>query len=246
MAIRINATGEYLKRTASLPSGSAWSMSCWFYVTAQASVEQCMMILQDWGGSQFAQLMFNTTNQLVVDSNIDSTVLDATGSNWQDKWVFAAITANGSVATAYVWRLTDASPTTNSCNILSITPNNMFVGSSADDAYTNGKYAHIKVWDAALTQAVFEQERWSAKPVRRTNLHLWSPLIVDSHDYSGAGKDWTEGGTLTYEDGPPVGWGGVKHVIGAPALVNPIFALTALQSPVAGTCTMRVRAKIVV
>ena len=77
--------------------------------------------------------------------------------------------------------------------------------------------------------------------------YAWWPTrgVDELGDLSGGGQTLVGVG-LELGDSPPVGWGGVKHVIGAPALVNPIFALTALQSPVAGTCTMRVRARIVV
>lgn len=51
----------------------------------------------------------------------------------------------------------------------------------------------------------------STYPQRTANLHIWTPAVENTagnadNDYSGNGNNWTAGGTLTLEDGPPIAW----------------------------------------
>lgn len=81
----------------------------------------------------------------------------------------------------------------------------------------DGRIAYVKMWNAALTAAEVAQEVHTIRPHRAP--WLWTPLFPGSgervRDYSGNGRDWTEGGTLTDEDPPPVSWGGRSQVVGA-------------------------------
>jgi hypothetical protein len=85
-------------------------------------------------------------------------------------------------------------------------------------AYTTGntnpgniRVAYQKAWSAALTAAEVAQEMYTVRPRRLSNLYGWWPGRPGSgeraKDYSGNGRDWTEGGTLTDEDPPPIPWG---------------------------------------
>lgn len=206
MAVRINASGEYASRTASLPASTAFTICGWFYATVRTSFYSYQWILENGSGS-FIAFGFTGSNELFVDGNTDATIVDATGTNWQEKWVFGALTTNGTRADLYVWAIADTSPTTDWCASTTFTPTALRVGSTLANEYANCLFSYVKAWDAVLTAAELALERWSAKPVRRTNLHLWSPFFSDLKDYSGAAKDWTMGGTLTYEDGPPVSLG---------------------------------------
>ena len=74
------------------------------------------------------------------------------------------------------------------------------------DYWEGGRVAHVKMWNASLSEAELYRELWSARPRRLSDLVCWSPLISDYKDYSGSGA-WTLSGSGTYADGPPVGWG---------------------------------------
>jgi hypothetical protein len=92
----------------------------------------------------------------------------------------------------------------------------------------------IKIWDAALTAAEVASEMYRIEPVRWANIHLWSPCNPGAterlSDWSGNGKTWTAGGTLTDEDpAPGVGWslglGQVTDVGAAAATYNEAVSL---------------------
>lgn len=93
------------------------------------------------------------------------------------------------------------------------------------------RLAHIKYWDAELTAEEVQQEMRVIRPHRSANLAGWYPLFPGSgertRDYSGLGRNFTEGGTLTDEDGPPVSWG-------APVIYVP-FTSIPVRSPTSVT-----------
>ena len=70
----------------------------------------------------------------------------------------------------------------------------------------------MKAWSVELTAAEIQQEMYTVRPRRLLNLYSWTPLLPGSaerlRDYGGLAYDWTAGGTLADEDGPPISWGG--------------------------------------
>lgn len=92
-------------------------------------------------------------------------------------------------------------------------PGGMFVGGVAISTNTllDSRVAHIKAWARGLTQAEVAREMATIRPHSFTSLWGWYPTLRGAAsrltDYSGIGRDWTAGGTLTDEDGPPVSWG---------------------------------------
>jgi len=82
---------------------------------------------------------------------------------------------------------------------------------TANDTPLNGRVAYLKAWTAALSEAEILAEVNAIRPVRALNLYGFWPAFPGSGeriaDYSGNGRSWTEGGTLTDEDPPPVSWG---------------------------------------
>ena len=76
----------------------------------------------------------------------------------------------------------------------------------------SGRIHAIKIWNTALTEAEIAQEVYTVAPRKLDSLWGWYPTRPGSgeraKDYSGNGRDWTEGGTLTDDDPPPISWGG--------------------------------------
>ena len=73
-----------------------------------------------------------------------------------------------------------------------------------DQVFIDAKIGHVKLWTASLTAAEILQEMNSFRPVRRSNLVLWSDYNdgVRARDYSGNGNHGTVTGALT-TGGPP-------------------------------------------
>jgi hypothetical protein len=90
----------------------------------------------------------------------------------------------------------------------SFTPGQMMWMNDTLDEFVDGRIAHIRVWDAVLSQKEIERERWSYVPVRRANLHLWNPCTTLGHaqyDFSGNNRPLTTAGATTEPD-PLIAW----------------------------------------
>ena len=87
---------------------------------------------------------------------------------------------------------------------------NMYLGNDEYSEWLNGRMAHVKIWNVALTAAEIQQEMYSSRPQRFTNLWSWLPMIESgsgrNSEWSSSGNTWTANGTLADEDGPPVAW----------------------------------------
>jgi hypothetical protein len=91
----------------------------------------------------------------------------------------------------------------------SVTNAKLWIGNDNDAEFLNGRAAAIKLYDAVLTPAEIVQEMRQYLPARTANNNGWYPLFTtndDQTDFSGLGRDWTVGGTLATEDGPPIPW----------------------------------------
>lgn len=230
MSVRFDADADILKRTASLPAATAYS-ACGWAIPAGLTGTQAIQNLVDAEGSSLdrVQLAFVGADLFIIASNGSFTGGWFTGINSTP--MFWAVTCDGTTRTAYAANLSDASLSTGSVAGSSFTPGLMCLA----NRYTNGgegfngTVSAVKAWDAVLTQAEIEQERWTILPRRFADLHLWTPMFPGSgervRDYSGNGKDWTEGGTLADEDGPPVSWG-------ASSIMLPFAAASGIAIPV--------------
>lgn len=73
----------------------------------------------------------------------------------------------------------------------------------------SGDMAAIKLWNAVLTDEEIYNEQWSYRPKRTADLDKWSPFVDGSEttfvDFS-LGENWSESGTITAADGPPISW----------------------------------------
>lgn len=78
----------------------------------------------------------------------------------------------------------------------------------------SGRIHAIKIWNTALTEAEIAQEVYTVAPRKLDSLWGWNPTRPGSgeraKDYSGNGRNWTEGGTLTDDDPPPISWAGAS------------------------------------
>lgn len=211
MAVRFDAQADTLTRTASLPAISAFSACGWTRASAAggSGLELvCALATTDLSGHILISRE-GTAIWMEIAGQAGSSLI--TGAN-NGVWFFWAMTnASGTNNFKGYAALASADGlSTVSRNGATFTPQQMLLSINDAAYYFNGVHAALKVWDAVLTQAELEAERWSYAPVRRANLHLWTPLVDtdnSTRDYSGNGRNWTAGGTLTSEDGPPILWG---------------------------------------
>ena len=205
MAIRFDANGDYLTRTTSLPGASyPLTVSMWIWFAAAPTDEGFFTI----GAGTWFYAYANSSSEWGLDTPGMSA---ANGSIAATTWYWVTLVVND--ANSSVALSVDGSVVVSGSPGTSFTPTDLQIGEPGA-SFMNGRHAHFKMWTAGLTAAELAQERYSARPRRSANLHLWSPLFKNTKDYSGNARDWTENGTLAYEDGPPVGWGAAPLIVG--------------------------------
>jgi hypothetical protein len=222
MAIRANASGDYVRRTTGLPDPELMSICFWVRLRTDLNTFSPIWLLGRAASGTYIQFGTNSDGTTLVwedqrpaSSDKFFSMMNMTVGTW---YFVAGNTAGPAGTNRAYWA--DAATAALSSGSVSMS------GTSAHDPMTEMSFfaetlfagrsdaavAGVKIWSGAqLSQAEFELERWSYLPQRTANLHMWSPFVdVDETnftDYSGNGRNWTEAGSITFEDGPPIGWG---------------------------------------
>jgi hypothetical protein len=218
MAARANGSGDYLRRTSALPTIENFSICFWVRLRSDLNTFSPIWLM---GASPSSYVQFGTNadgTTLVWENrnpNLDQaiTMMNMTVGTWYfvagyigaanttyEAWWADASTAALSTGSATSGLTAHSSPTE-----MSLFEETIFGGRS------DAAVAAVKIWDGVkLGKADFEAERWQYLPARTANLHTWSPFLDPGDatwkDYSGNARDWTEGGTVLFEEGPPIAW----------------------------------------
>jgi len=218
MAVRFNNTaGKYFRRTSSLPSSSTMTIMFWVRLVSDLNTYAPFFYRTANSANPYIYLGTDADGTtLLLDSNARPITGNALSTG---TWYHIAYVLNGSSHTVYLNGVSNITLT----EAFSPTNDEITIGhtDSNDNVPSDTRFACIKIWDAALTAAEIQQEMYVIRPARYGNLYGFYPVFAGSgqraRDYSGLGHDFTEGGTLTDEDPPPVTWG-------APVMAFPILA----------------------
>ena len=208
MAIREDAASEYAAWTTNLPAWNAMTIMGWVYISTNRGAGQQQFFQNDDGGGAGAYA-FHDNLVLTLWTNAAST----TGTTLSTgTWYHVALVCDTANAYIYLNGVQDVTR-----GMTSFTPNAILCGGASQ--YLNGRHAAVKIWSAALTIDQVKAEMQTIRPQRIANLWGVFPLwnATDTRDLSGFGHTTTFGGSLTVEDGPPVGWGAAPYIIGNPA-----------------------------
>jgi len=220
MSVRTNASGDYLQRIATLPVVTNFTICGWARAKAINNAWQYIAGLEDDTSSagHWCLLGWRVTSKLLhIAADVGGAGLytNFTRQPTVDEWFFFALTRAGNAADTdykgYISRATDTD-----FEIIAIgsamsgftTANLQFMNNSFGE-WTDGNIAHLRVWDAVLSEAELLSERNSATVVRTANIHLIYRLATatDTNDISGNAKNPTIGGSLTDDTDPPIGNG---------------------------------------
>lgn len=208
MAVRINASGESLKRTANLPSPQAFTICGWAKLTKRASQFQYFAGLETPTSSStdWVLIGFNDSGGFEISQKGETGSLSSAPSD--ETWFFFAIASDSSSLIGRWCVKADTSfgaGHTASVGDVTFTPAHLMLGNDSWDEYCNVALAYVKVYDVKLTDAQLLAEKDSATPVKTSDLRAYWPLEAhtDLADYSGNGYSLTGSGTLSTEDGPP-------------------------------------------
>lgn len=205
MAVRQDATGDIIQRTANLPATSAMSACGWAYLTTDRNAFSGICMLESAAG--YVYLGTNATGtQLYVEHTSSSSLnlVDLATATW----FFWAVTAQNLQAVQGYYAVPGAASLTNQATpggLTSFTPTSFRLCNTDAGDWWNGRIAYVKVWDAVLTAAELFAEMSNGRPQRLANLRYFWPLIDSSDNRDLSSNGW--GPTLTSvtsEAGPPI------------------------------------------
>jgi hypothetical protein len=216
MAVRFDASADMLARTTGLLDyNAAYTKMGWFYhVSGSSGAFFISKDSNEASSSNYDFVGLNSSTQWYIETAILSDFRTQTPA-WSSTGVWAHIAVVRE-------NVTDLKVYLNGTQVGTVIAHDITVRTAAaqervgrfnnsfPNAY-NGRVAFIKQWSAGLTQAEVQQEMYSGSPKRLANLHTWAPCLPGAterlRNYGGTSVDYTAGGTLTDEDGPPVTFG---------------------------------------
>lgn len=220
MAIALNASGERLIRTTSLPTATSYTACGWYMRrgTGQSDNWNCVWSLLE--SDTFYHILYTrdgtATNRFSGYFGGFQTGYILTGFS-DDVWHFVAITCSGTGAgQGIVYAAATGSSTLSTTNVAgsSVSPVNFGInGNSVWDEWGNSRYSNWMIYDTALTQNQLTRQFLSGqyRPLIWENLHAWYPMLPGEDrlkDYSGNAKTLTlNSGTITEELANPLAWG---------------------------------------
>lgn len=205
-AVRVDATGDRLNRTTSLPTYNACTIMAWFKLSADRNKFSTFMQLD------------SAVTKMIVGTTADGTTLSifngvgtVTGSALTvGTWYHIAMVCDGIGGADFLCYLNGVENMTGG-GVTGTSTDLIFCQSDdgAADEWIDGCIAAAKVYDAILTPAEIANEMRSYRPLRTAGLNAWYPCVsiaADEIDFSGGGRNLTIGGTLATEQGPPIAW----------------------------------------
>lgn len=238
MSVRANAAGDFLRRSTDFYDMENFSICMWARLRSDLNTFSPVWLMGRPADNTYQQFGTNADGTTIVfeDQRPASADKVITMVNMTvDTWYFLAATSGGVASSnqAY-WSSTTTGALSNGSISMSGTNTHSTAGTREMDLFeetlfggrSDASVCAFKLWSGAvLTSAEFENERLQYLPVRTANLFTWSPFTdndeTNFRDYSGNARDWTEGGTVTFEDGPPISWGRNKskriYVLGGAA-----------------------------
>lgn len=219
MAVRFDAAADRLLRTTNLPTGQ-FTVSFWVYLVSDLNAYSAFWYMggDNYGGS-YAYIGTNADGTTLINA-AETAGTSLTTATW---YYVAYAHQSGASQRGYTYLgtlttlaaqdiqtgLNPSQPTTTRMEFGAVGTGNSDRG--------NIRIANIKIWSTQLSLAQVQAEQFSIRPSNFTNLVGWYPCFPGSgeraRDYSGLGYNWTEGGTLTDEDPPPVSYGASVYVL---------------------------------
>jgi len=204
--ISINSSGDIIDRTTDLPASDAFTMAGWVYIPKNPSVDINSVFTLgtvtpsnklhwiQWDNNPNGDYIFRT-------ESLNSGPISSIGSAPPDNWYYVTIktTTTGTAGfTAKVWNAQGTAIGSRTLDSEAFTPTTLRIGGYFSTTAYRGigwLYAHVRVWDAYLSEAELLKEMFSSNPVRTANLNTAfknNPLI----DISGNNRPWTLSGTV--------------------------------------------------
>lgn len=239
MSIRFDATTDYIRSTAgALAFTGSWTFMAWVYLTSNGGSGHYSTV---WSCNQNSSshydgiyFYYNGTNINMLIASDNGTYSETSGGTnlSTGTWYhFALVRSSSSSIVGY---LNGVSNLTGPTQVQTGSSTQMDAGTHPSFTTDNfdGRIDAIKIFDAALTATQIDTERRYRTPRLVSSVNRWTPCLAGSSerlmDYSGQGRNWTAGGTLTDEAQANLNWGApvltAPFVAAAGASGNPYYA----------------------
>ena len=203
MAVRIDASGDKLYRTANLPARDNFTIAGWCYIHSNRSAYAYFFCLEDatTNANGYAVLGFTNSNvmQLATTNGVQNFGSTPSTGGWVYIFFKCDNSTNPDTYTAG-WKPAGGSWTTvTRQDNLTFTPAWLAIGNDSYDEWCDMSFERVRVWDAALTTTELDSEMASATPVRTSSLRSDYPVTsaTDLNDTTANAYHLTAGGTLT-------------------------------------------------
>ncbi len=215
MALAFATSSDYLSRTSDLLNYNAnYTVAFWIKFNALTTFDT-ILCFSDGSSSYRDMLLLDTTtgNKLSLRIN-NGTQLTTTGTTVLSTGTWYHVAVVRSAAALITVYLNGTSEVTNTKDVTGrVAISDMRVALDQGGANAgNIETAYMKAFTAALSVDQINSERCAARPFYPGGLYAWWPMAAGAarnDDFSGAGRSWTENGSVTSTDGPNVViWGG--------------------------------------
>lgn len=219
MAVRFDAANDQLGRTTDLPDyNGVYTWMGHFYLTADTNATGAAMVITNADGTSYDFIgVTSDGTSLVVDGGASGVNVQALSlGTW---YTIAMVRSSDTSLIGYCY---DGATLNSGTDTVDVSARgaltSMVTGGALGTYLWNGRTSCQKLWNRALTSAEILNEARTIRVQDATSLYAWWPMFAGSaeyiKDYSGNGRDFTAGGTLTEEQDPPLSWG-------APVILNP-------------------------
>lgn len=216
MALAFATSSDYLSRTSSLLNYNAnYTLSFWVKFNALTTFDTLSCMSDGTANNRELFLLDTTTgNKLALRVNVGGAQTTTTGTTVLSTGTWYHVALVRSSATLLTCYLNGASEVTNTRDVTTRAAiSDWRIALDQGGANPgNIETAYMKAFTAALSVDQINSERWAARPFYPGGLHAWWPMVAGAarnDDFSGAGRSWTENGSVSSTDGPNVViWGG--------------------------------------
>lgn len=236
MAVRFDASADYLSRTTNLLNyNSAYTVCFWVYLSTDtnyythywAICASATEAVNDYQNSDFVGGNIDGTSvrvgAYVGGSGSDGIGTSLTTATW---YHIAVRRSSASLLEAFLNGTLDATCTQDTTGRTAVAGEYMgrFNGTGFE---MNGRVAHYRSWDRALSDAEIRSESLSSFPVTLDSIRHVNPMYPGERTYEQLkGQSFTENGTLTDEDGPKPAIASIRYRVPARVVAGAVSQMS--------------------
>lgn len=212
MSVRLDAVGDELTRSSSLPSNTAFTICGWSRIISDTgAVPQPLVWALDAGNTDGYSLLWDggDNNMYLVAYDaaaaVSNVALGSRPGTGVDFFWYIACSGNGAGQQKGGWRAAGSSTYVTTTGQIASTiaaVTNIWFGGLFSTYYADKRVWNLKVWDRALTDAELDVESYFERVMFPANINAHWRLrnTTEVVDRSGNGRNLTTAGSLTTED----------------------------------------------